>query len=78
MSYSIDFRRRTLEYYHEGHTQAEVFEAFKVYPVTLRDWEARNKAGNLKPNYPENRKPRKLPPDELKRYISEYLDAFVE
>jgi transposase len=78
MAYSIDFRRRALEYYHEGHTQEEVFKAFKVYPETLRDWDARNKAGTLKPNYPKNRQPRKLPPEELMRYITEHPDAFLE
>ena len=34
--------------------------------------------GTLKPLYPKTRKPRKLPPDELIRYIDEHPDAFLE
>ena len=78
MAYSEDYRQRTVEYYHERHTQAQVYEAFKVYPRTIRDWEARMMTGTLKPSYPETRKPRKLPPDELIRYNDENPDAFLE
>ena len=77
MAYSKDYRKRALEYYSEGHTLAKVFEAFKVYPGTIRDWEARMAAGSLEPSYPETRKPRKLPPDELIRYVGEHPDAFL-
>jgi transposase len=78
MAYSIDYRRRTIEYYHEGHTQEEVSGIFNVCPKTIRDWEARNKTGSLKPNYPKTRKPRKLPPNELSQYINEHPEAFLE
>lgn len=78
MAYSEDYRKRTIEYYHEGHTQAEVCAAFKVYPRTIRDWEARKISGTMKANYPETRKPRKLPPDELIQYIDEHPDDFLE
>lgn len=78
MAYSEDYRKRAVAYHREGHTQAEVFAAFKVYPKTIRDWENRIEAGNLKPNYPKTRKPRKLPPDALARYIEEHPDAFLK
>jgi transposase len=78
MAYSVDYRKRVIEYYREGHTQAEVTEVFKVYPKTLRDWEARMEAGQLKPSYPKTRKPRKLPPKELTEYLNEHPDAFLE
>jgi len=78
MAYSEDYRKRTIEYRQEGHTLAEVFRVFKVYPGTIRDWEARMKAGTLKPNYPKTRKPRKLPPDELVSYVDNHPDAFLE
>lgn len=77
MAYSEDYRKRAVEYYHEGHTQAEVREAFKVHPKTLRDWEARMAEGTLKPTYPETRKPKKLPLDELIAYVEEHPDAFL-
>lgn len=77
MAYSEDYRRRTIEYYHEGHTQAEVFAAFKVYPRTIRDWEYRMISGTMKPSYPKTHKPRKLPPDELILYNGEHPDDFL-
>jgi len=77
MAYSEDFRRRTIEYRREDHTLAEVYAAFKVYPGTIRDWEARMTAGTLKPQYPKTRKPRKLPPDELAKFVEENPDAFL-
>jgi len=77
MAYSEDYRKRTIEYYHEGHTQKEVFAAFKVYPRTIRDWKARMKAGSLNPSYPKTRRPRKLPPIELNSYLDQHPDAFL-
>ena len=77
MAYSEDYRRRTVEYYHEGKTQVEVKGIFKVHPKTLRDWESRMENGSLKPKYPKTRKPRKLPPDELAAYIEQNPDAFL-
>ena len=77
MAYSEDYRKRTIEYYQEGKRQAEVKEVFKIHPSTLRDWEIRYESGSLKPNYPKTRKPRKLPSDELKAYITTNPDAFL-
>jgi len=77
MAYSEDYRMRTIEYYHEGHTQAKVFEIFKVHPSTIRDWEARMEAGTLKPSYPKTRKARKLPLDKLSQFIDENPDALL-
>jgi transposase len=77
MAYGEDYRKRTVEYYHEGHTQAEVHDVFKVHPKTLRDWETRMEKGDLKPSYPRTRKPRKLPPDELLAYVEQNPDDFL-
>ncbi len=78
MAYSVDYRKRAIEFYKEGHTQAEVIEVFKVHPKTLRDWKTRKEAGQLKPKNPKTRKPRKLPPNELTQYINEHPDAFLD
>jgi len=78
MAYSVDYRKRAVEYYHEGNTQAEVRAVFKISPATLRDWEARYEAGELKPNYPKTRKKRKLPSsDELIAIVEQNPDAFL-
>jgi transposase len=78
MAHSVDYRKRTLEYYREGHTQAEILEVFKVHPATLRDWRAREAAGTLKASYPKTRKPRKIPLDELQKYVDEHPEAFLK
>jgi transposase len=78
MAYSEDYRKRVLEYSAEGHTPSEIRKVFKVEPKTLRDWKARQQQGNLKPNYPKTRKPRKLPPADLIHYVEEHPDAFLE
>jgi len=77
MAYSEDFRRRTIEYYHEGNTQDDVSAVFKISRSTLRDWEHRYKTGNLKPSYPKTRSGGKLQPDELANYVEEFPDAFL-
>jgi len=77
MAYSEDYRKRAIEYYHEGNTQKEVQDVFKITPPTLRDWIARQEAGCLLPSYPKTRKARKLPLDELKKYVEANPDAFL-
>ena len=77
MAYSEDYRKRTIQYYREGHTQAEVYDAFKALTSTVRDWETRINEGSLKPRYPKTCKPRKLPPDELSQYVKENPDNFL-
>lgn len=78
MAYSEDYRKRALEYYREGHTQAEVLEVFKVHPATIRDWEARESKGALKASYPKTRKARKLPLGELQKYVDEHPSDFLK
>ena len=78
MAYSEDYRKRAIEYHNEGHTQLEAAAVFKIHRTTLQAWEARKATGTLKPQYPKTRKPRKLPPDELKRYVEENPDDFLE
>lgn len=76
MAYSEDYRRRAVEYHREGHSLEEVREAFKIYPSTLRDWESRYNDGDLTPRYPETRRARKLPLDELREYVDSHADDF--
>jgi transposase len=50
---------------------------FKIHPSTLRDWDARYKAGSLKPSYPKTRRARKLPLDKLESCVNDNPDAFL-
>lgn len=77
MSYSEDFRKRTIEYRKEGHTLEKTSEVFKVSITTIRKWEKQlREEGNLKTKTPK-RPFKKIAPDKLKKYIEEHPDAYL-
>ena len=76
MSYSTDYRKRTLEYRQAGHTLEETHQVFKVSKTTIREWEKRLKeTGNLEKDE-LHRSFRKIDPEKLKAYVAEYPDAY--
>jgi len=77
MAYSEDFRKRALEYMDEGHTYAELYEAFKIYPTAIEDWrKLLAETGSLKPQYRKTRK-RKIDTDKLSAAVKEKPDAYL-
>lgn len=77
MSYSEDFRKRTIEYREEGHTLEEVSRTFKISITTIRKWEKQlREEGNLKAKTPE-RSFKKIDPEKLKEYIEKNPDAYL-
>lgn len=77
MSYSEDFRKRTIEYREEGHTLEKTSEVFKVSITTIRKWEKQlREEGSLKAKTPK-RTFKKIDPDKLKKYIEEHPDAYL-
>jgi transposase len=41
----------------EGHSQKELYEAFKIYPSTVNDWKKMlAETGSLEPKYPKEKK----------------------
>lgn len=76
MSYDIRYRKRTIEYREEGHTQAETCKVFDISPTTLKRWIKKHKdTGDLK-DLPAKRKPKKIHPEKLKAYVSAHPDAY--
>ena len=76
MSYSTDYRKRTIEYRQAGHTLEETHQVFKVSKTTIREWEKRLKErGNLEKDE-LHRSFRKIDPEKLKAYVSKYPDAY--
>ena len=74
MAYSVDFRKRAVEYKLEGHSDKEIYEAFKVHPSTVNRW--RNlleRTNNLSPEYKKTRK-RKIDMQELERAVERKPD----
>jgi len=78
MSYSEDYRKRTIEYRAEGHTLAQTHEVFRVTIGTIRAWEKQWKEkGSLAPA-PIVRAPKKIEPEKLKAYVQEHPDAYLK
>ena len=77
MSYSEDFRKRTIEYRQEGNTLEKTSKIFKVSIKTIRKWEKQlREEGNLKTTVPK-RSFKKIDPDKLRKYIEEHPDAYL-
>ena len=76
MSYSTDYRKRTIEYRQAGHTLEETHQIFKVSKTTIREWEKQlNETGSLEKKA-LHRGSRKIDPETLKAYIAEHPDAY--
>ena len=74
MAYSIDFRKRAVEFVEEGHTEKELRSAFKVCPSTVYRWrKLLEKNDSLRPEYRETRK-RKIDIAELERVLERKPD----
>lgn len=75
MAYSKDFRQRAIEYMDEGHSEKELYEAFRIRATNVRRW--RNllrQSGSLNPQYRETRR-RKIDVEKLKQAIERKPDA---
>lgn len=74
MAYSVDFRKRAIEYMDEGHSEKELYEAFRILPSNVYRWrKLLEKTNSLKPQYKKTRK-RKLDLKELERAIERKPD----
>ena len=76
MSYSEDYRKRTIEYRGEGHTLEETHKVFQVTIGIIRRWEKQWKEkGTLAPT-PVVRRYKKIEPERLKAYVQKHPDAY--
>lgn len=76
MSYTTEYRERTIEYRQEGHTLGETSQTFQVSISTIRDWEKRYRETGHLEKKPLARPCKKLDADKLKSYLSEHPDAY--
>ncbi len=76
MSYSKDYRKRTIGYREEGHTLEETHKVFHVAIGTIRAWEKQWKEkGTLEP-VRIVRTYKKINPEKLRAYVQEHPDAY--
>jgi len=75
MAYSIDFRKRAIEFMDEGHTEKELYVAFRIYGSNVYKWrKLLEETGSLQPQYRETRQ-RKIDPEKLKQALERKPDA---
>ena len=75
MGYSVDFRKAAIEYWEKGHSKAELYEAFGIYPSRINAWKKLlRETGSLEPQYKETRK-RKIDIGKLTAAIERKPDA---
>jgi transposase len=76
MAYSIDTRKMVIEYLDKGHTEEEAKRELGVSVPSMTKWRKMlRETGSLEDKEPQ-RKPRKLPDEELKAYIAAHPDAY--
>jgi len=75
--YSVDLRRRVLEYVEETADKTKASQLFKVGTATIYRWIARKKqSGNLEPS-PKKAYKKKIDDQELIAYIEKNPDHFL-
>ena len=77
MAYSIDFIRRAVAYKQEGHTFAQLREAFDIPSATYYDWEFKLNNGYFDIIIKRERS-RKIDKEALKQAVAEKPDAFLK
>jgi len=77
MAYSIDFIKRAVAYKREGHTFAQLREAFDIPSATYYDWEIKLNNGHFDIIVKRERH-RKIDKEALKRAVAENPDAFLK
>ena len=76
MAYSIDYKKRALEYMDEGDTFAQLYEAFKIPSATYYDWKNKRERGVLDEKIKQTRT-RKVDPAKLKKVVEEQPDLYL-
>jgi len=77
MAYSIDFIKRAVVYRQEGHTFAQLREAFDISSATYYDWEAKLNNGHFDIIVKRERH-RKIDKEALIKAVEEKPDAFLK
>src|SRR5215510_12203976 len=78
MAYSVDLRKKVIEYLGAGNTQREAAKTFKLSLNTVNKWhQMYQKKGSLE-DEKRNRKFFKIDPEKLKKHVEENPEAYLE
>src|SRR5215469_1496352 len=76
MAYSIDYKKRAVEYKDEGHAFEELKEAFGIPPITYYGWKEKIENGYYETIIIRERN-RKIDKEKLKQAVKENPDAYL-
>lgn len=76
MTYSLDLRKKAIEYVESGGSQTNAANIFGVSSRTIWNWIQRKQQGKLEPKKYET-SPRKIDDEQLKQFIKKYPDAYL-
>ena len=69
--YSVDLRKKVIEYLEQGHSQKQASEVFNIHRNTISQWWNRHKKeGTIEPKKRPGAK-RKVDREKLKQYVDE-------
>jgi len=74
--YSIDYKKRAVEYKDEGHTFKQLKEAFKIPPETYYLWKEKLESGYYETKITWERK-RKIDKEKLIQALKDQPDAYL-
>jgi transposase len=76
MVYSLDLRKKALNYIAKGGTRSDASTIFGVTTRTLANWLCREKQNDLAPKMNGSR-PSKINDEKLKKYIEDNPDSYL-
>jgi len=74
MTYSVDYRKKVVDFVHRGGSQAEAARRFEISLWCVRDWLSRK---DLKPRQKGIPRDRKIDREKLRIHVKEHPDAFL-
>ena len=78
MAYSVDFRKKAIEFLERSHSQREAAWLFGISVSAVNKWHQQyRRTGELK-DKPPQRSFRKLNPEKLMIYVNEHPDAYLK
>lgn len=76
--YSLDFREKVVNCIKNGDNFSQTAKKFGITHVTARRWFYMDLKGSIKDPEPKVRNPKKLNPEDLKKYVNENPDKTVK
>ena len=78
MAYSVDLRKKVIEYLESGHSQRKARDVFGISLSTINKWHQQyTKTGRLEDKKP-NRSFKKLDPEKLQNFVNKHPDAYLK